>query len=91
MPLNSFFDNNQHYLKEMALRIKQWNEHNASTIQPQTELIMTQAVEHLVVAYLYTSFLDRYLSGVDSENQLQQHVAKELENFSQVECLQVKV
>ena len=91
MPLNSFFDNNQHYLKEMATRIKQFVDHNHDLMQPQTELIMSQAVEHLVIAYLYTSFIDRYLSGADSENQLQAHVAKELANFSQIDCLQVKV
>lgn len=91
MPMNSFFDNQQYHLKEMALRVKQWNDHNANTIQPQTELILSQAVEHLVVAYLYTSFIDRYLSGLDSENQLQQHVAKELKELSQIDCLNVKV
>lgn len=89
--LNSFFDNNQYHLKEIANRIRQFHEHHKDELQPQTALAMQQAIEHLIIGYVYINALDRYLAGIDSENALHIKLIDTLKNLTQSDCLECKV
>lgn len=89
--LNSFFDHDHHQIKKLALIIKQYLDHREEYLAPETYVNFTQAIEHLVIAYIYVSHLDMFLTGKCGENELNENLLKELKELTQLECLECQI
>lgn len=89
--MNSFFDVDYAYCKSIARKMKQYLDHNGDQMDPETYLIFTQAIEHLVYAFIYSRDIDKYLIRHKDDATLKKELNTDLEYLSQADCLECHI